>query len=97
MAALTEEQKARFLPLCPDFVIELRSPSDNVKTLQDKMQKYIDNGARLGWLLDPIDRRVYVYRSRVAAECLENPTTISGDPELPGFVLDLAKLWEVTE
>jgi Uma2 family endonuclease len=96
LAALTEEQKARFLPLCPDFVIELRSPSDNVKTLQDKMQEYIDNGTQLGWLLDPIDRRVYVYRSGVAVECLENRATISGDPELLGFVLDLAKIREAT-
>ena len=61
------------------------------------MQEYIDNGAQLGWLLDPIDRRVYVYRSGVTVECLENPATISGDPELPGFVLDLAKIWEATE
>lgn len=96
LAALTEEQKARFLPLCPDFVIELRSPSDNLKTLQDKMQEYIDNGAQLGWLLDPIDRRVYVYRPGVAVEYLENPATISGNPELPGFALDLAKIWEPT-
>ena len=97
LAALSEEQKARFLPLCPDFVIELRSLSDNVKTLQDKMQEYSDNGAQLGWLLDPIDRRVYVYRSGVAVECLENPATISGDPELPGFILDLAKIREAAE
>jgi Uma2 family endonuclease len=96
LAALTEEQKAKFLPLCPDFVIELRSPSDNLKTLQDKMQEYIDNGARLGWLIDPADRRVYVYRPGIMTECLENPTTISGDPELPGFVLDLAKIWDAT-
>jgi Uma2 family endonuclease len=96
LATLTEEQKARFLPLCPDFVIELRSPSDNLKTLQAKMQEYIDNGAQLGWLLNPIDRRVYVYRPGVAVACLENPTTISGDPELPGFVLDLEKIWEAS-
>ena len=96
LAALPEEQKARFLPLCPDFAIELRSPSDSLKTLQDKMQEYIDNGAQLGWLLDPSDRRVYVYRSGVAMECLENPATISGDPELPSFVLDLAKIWETS-
>ena len=97
LAAPSEEQKARFLPLRPDFVIELRSPSDSLKILQDKLQEYIDNGAQLGWLLDPLDRRVYVYRPGVAVECLEDPATISGDPELPSFVLDLAKLWEVTE
>lgn len=96
LATLTNEQKAKFLPLCPDFVIELRSPSDNLKTLQNKVQEYIDNGAQLGWLIDPVDRRVYVYRSGIMAECLENPATIIGDPELPGFVLDLAGIWDAT-
>lgn len=96
LAALTEEQKTRFLPLCPDFVIELRSASDNLTTLQEKMQEYIDNGAQLGWLLDPSDRRVYVYRPGIALECLEDPTAIVGDPVLPGFVLELAKIWNVT-
>lgn len=96
LAMLTNEQKAKFLPLCPDFVIELRSPSDNLKTLQNKVQEYIDNGAQLGWLIDPVDRRVYVYRSGIMAECLENPATIAGDPELPGFVLDLAGIWDAT-
>jgi Uma2 family endonuclease len=94
LATLTLAQKKGFLPLCPDFVIELRSPSDHLKTLQDKMQEYINNGAQLGWLLDPPNRRVYVYRPDVVVECLENPTTLSGDPELPGFVLDLAGIWE---
>lgn len=94
LTALTEEQKIRFLPLCPDFVIELRSSSDNLNTLQDKMQEYIDNGAQLGWLLDPIDRRVYVYRSGAAMECLENPATLAGDPVAPGFILELAKIWD---
>ena len=96
LAALTEEQKSKFLPLGPDFVIELRSSSDKLKTLQAKMQEYIDNGAQLGWLLDPFDRRVYVYRPGVVMECLENPATISGDPELPGFSLELAKIWDAT-
>jgi len=96
LAALTEEQKARFLPLCPDFVIEIRSSSDNLKTLQAKMQEYIDNGAQLGWLLDPSDRRVYVSRPGVAVACLENPATITGDPVLPGFILELAKIWDTT-
>jgi Uma2 family endonuclease len=94
LAALTEEQKARFLPLCPDFVIELRSSSDNLKTLQDKMQEYVANGAQLGWLLDPLERRVYVYRPGVAVECQENPAALVGDPVLPGFVLELAKIWD---
>ena len=96
LAALTEEQKAKFLPLCPDFVIEIRSSSDNLKTLRATMQEYIDNGAQLGWLLDPSDRRVYVYRPGVAVECLENPAIIGGNPILPGFVLELANIWEAT-
>ena len=64
LASLTPEQKRKFLPLCPDFVIELRSPSDNLKTVQDKMREYLDTGTLLGWLIDPVDRRVYVLPSR---------------------------------
>ncbi|NOT54218.1 MAG: Uma2 family endonuclease, partial [Deltaproteobacteria bacterium] len=94
LALLTAEQKKKFPPLCPDFVIELRSPSDNLKTVQEKMQEYLDNGAQLGWLIDPLERRVHVYRAGQAVVCLENPLTISGDPELPGFVLDLTRIWE---
>jgi len=94
LAVLTPEQKKRFLPLCPDFVIELRSPSDPLQTLQDKMQEYIDNGALLGWLLDAPNRRVYIYRPGLAVECLEHPSALFGAPELPGFVLELAKIWE---
>lgn len=96
LRALTPEQKKKFLPLCPDFVIELRSPSDTLKTVQEKMQEYLDNGAQLGWLIDPSERRVYVYRPGIAVECLDNPANISGDPELPGFVLDLTRLWEAS-
>lgn len=96
LRALTPEQKKKFLPLCPDFVIELRSPSDTLKTVQEKMQEYLDNGAQLGWLIDPSERRVYVYRPEIAVECLDNPANISGDPELPGFVLDLTRLWEAS-
>ena len=91
---LTTEQKKKFLPLCPDFVIELRSPSDRLDDLKEKMQEYIDNGARLGWLLDPISRRVYVYLPGSPVECLDNPQNISADPVLPGFKLDLARAWE---
>lgn len=94
LAALTQEQKKKFLPVCPDFVIELRSASDSLKTIQEKMQEYVANGTRLGWLLDPLDRRVYVYRPGVAVESLENPTAISGDSELPGFIFDLTCIWE---
>jgi Uma2 family endonuclease len=96
LATLTEEQKEKFLPLCPNFVIELRSPSDRLKAVQEKMQEYLDNGAQLGWVIDPSERRVYVYRPGAAMECLDNPTTVSGDPELPGFVLDLTHIWEAS-
>ena len=94
LATLTREQKRKFLPLCPDFVIELRSPSDRLGDLQDKMQEYIDNGAQLGWLIDPGDKRVYVYRPDCEVECLENPSNISGEPVLAGFILDLGEIWE---
>lgn len=96
LATLTPEQKKKFLPLCPDFVVELRSPSDHLETLQDKMQEYLDNGAQLGWLVDPLNRRVSIYRPGVEVESLDNPATISGEPELPGFVLDLEKIWKAS-
>jgi Uma2 family endonuclease len=92
--SLTAEQKQKFLPLCPDFVVEIRSPSDRLSTVQAKMQEYIDNGARLGWLIDSGSRVVYVYRPNQPVERLENPAAISGDPVLPGFVLDLQRIWE---
>ncbi len=94
LAALTPEQRKKFLPLCPDFAIELRSASDSVSDLQDKMQEYIDNGAQLGWLIDPQRKRVYVYRPNSPVECLENPSTLSGEPVLPGLVLELKEIWE---
>ncbi|MGA7954974.1 MAG: Uma2 family endonuclease [Gloeobacterales cyanobacterium] len=78
-----------FLPLAPDFVIELRSASDRLKTLQDKMQEYIDNGVRLGWLLNPKDRTVEIYRMGKDIEVLQSPTEVSGENVLPGFVLSL--------
>ena len=93
LAKVTEEQKEKFLPLCPDFVIEVRSPTDRLSVLQRKMQEYIDNGAQLGWLLVPQARRVYVYRPQQPVEILENPETLVGDPVLPGFVLDLREIW----
>lgn len=94
LAALTAEQKQKYLPLCPDFVVELRSPSDRLSPVQAKMQEYLDNGAQLGWLIDPTSRTVYVYRPNLPIERLDNPATISGDPVLPGFVLDLQRVWE---
>jgi Uma2 family endonuclease len=91
--ALTQEQREEFPPLCPDFVLELRSPSDALATVQAKMREYLDNGAQLGWLIDPIEKKVYVYRPQVPVECLDNPATISGEPVLPGFILELGKVW----
>jgi len=75
-------------------VVELRSSSDRLKKLKEKMGEYIANGAKLGWLIDPIERKVYVYRPDSEVEVLENPSTVSGDPVLPGFTLDLTKIWE---
>ena len=91
--ALSEEQKASFAPICPDFVIELRSQSDTLSGLQDKMQEYIDNGTLLGLLIDRKNRNVYIYRPNQEPEILENPETVSGEPVLPGFVLRMAKNW----
>lgn len=87
--ALSEEQKDDFAPICPDFVVELRSKSDRLRHLQEKMEEYIENGAALGWLIDPLEKRVHVYRPNTAIQVLDNPTEISGDPLLIGFVLRL--------
>ncbi|HXG20809.1 MAG TPA: Uma2 family endonuclease [Methylomirabilota bacterium] len=91
--ALSEAQQEGIGPLCPDFVVELCSPSDRLPVLQEKMQEYIDNGARLGWLIDPLERRVYIYRPGQPIEQLADPATLSGDPVLPGFVLPVGELW----
>jgi Uma2 family endonuclease len=94
LAVLTADQKQKFLPLCPDFMVELRSPSNRLGELQAKMQEYLDNGAQLGWLIDPQSRSVYRYRPNLPVECLENPTTVAADPILPGCVIDLQHIWE---
>ncbi len=94
LADLSAGQKQRFLPLCPDFVIELRSPSDPLSTVEAKMREYMENGARLAWLVDPEERKVHVYRPDETVRVLDNPEKISGDPVLPGFVLDLRQIWE---
>ena len=94
LAGLTRDQKQKFLPLCPDFVIELRSPADNLRALQDKMQEYMDNGARLGWLIDALTRRVHLYQPQRQPEIIEAPNTVSADPLLPGFALNLQTIWE---
>ena len=91
--SLTPQQRKEFVPLCPDFVIELRSESDSLPKRQAKMQEYIDNGARLGWLIDPKNRRVEIYRPGREVEVLENPSHLSGEDILPGFVLNLRRIW----
>ena len=90
---LTVEQKGTFANICPDFVVELRSGSDRIEPLQAKMREYIENGARLGWLIDPQHRRVEIYRPSKSVEVLENPSELSGEDVLPGFVLILRRVW----
>lgn len=96
LAALTEERRQGFWRIVPDFVIELRSGSDTLSGVQRKMQEYMESGVRLGWLIDPLDpqRRVYVYRPGHEVEILESPEFLSGEPELPGFTLDMKPVWE---
>jgi Uma2 family endonuclease len=91
--ALTPAQKRKFPSLCPDFVVELCSPTDNIKTVREKMQEYIDNGARLGWLIDPETRTVEIYEPSEEVETLYNPQRVAGDPVLPGFSLDMKRVW----
>ncbi|MGK7932668.1 MAG: Uma2 family endonuclease [Microcystaceae cyanobacterium] len=91
--ALTPEQRQGFAPLCPDFVVELRSKNDALKDLQAKMEEYIQNGAKLGWLIDPKNKRVEIYRPRQEVEILENPNQLSGERVLSGFSLSLKRVW----
>ncbi|NJK65728.1 MAG: Uma2 family endonuclease [Microcoleus sp. CSU_2_2] len=91
--ALTSEQKTKFPPICPDFVVELMSPSDSLKETQDKMKEYRDNGARLGWLINRKSRQVEIYRLGAEIEVLQSPATLSGEDVLPGFVLNLDSIW----
>lgn len=91
--ALTEAQKASFAPICPDFVIELRSASDSLSSLKDKMLEYAENGAMLAWLIDRQNRQVTIYRPNQMPKILDHPETVSGDPVLPGFVLQMTKIY----
>ncbi len=91
--ALSDHERAGFAQICPDFVAELRSSTDNLRKLRDKMDEYIANGSSLGWLIDPIAKRVYIYRPDSAIEVLENPDVIIGDPVLSGFTLNLREVW----
>src|SRR5262245_8639537 len=96
--ALTDDQKEKIPPLCPEFVVELMSPSDRrpvrFKIVQAKMGEYIENGAQLGWLIDPFEKKVYVYWPRKRVQCLENPNSLYGDPILPGLVFPISEVWQ---
>lgn len=93
LAGLSAQAKQRFLPLCPDFVVEVRPPSDSLAEQQEKLEEYRESGARLGWLVDAEARRIYVYRPGEPVAVVENPRSIAGDPELPGYALDLEPVW----
>jgi Uma2 family endonuclease len=92
-SALTVEQQESFAPICPDFVLELRSKTDSLEKLQAKMREYIENGASLGWLIDRKNQRVEIYRPGRNVEVIDNPLSLSGEDVLPGFVLDLTEVW----
>ncbi len=94
LAKLTPEDENRFMPICPDFVVEARSNTDRLRILQDKMDEYTENGARLGLLIDPLEKRVHVYRPDASVQIYENPEEVSADPELPSFMLDMKGIWE---
>ena len=91
--SLTPQQRKGFVPLCPDLVVELRSESDSLPKLQAKMREYMNNGARLGWLINPQKMQVEIYRPGQEVEVLKNPTQLSGEDILPGFVLNLKRVW----
>jgi Uma2 family endonuclease len=91
--ALSSDQREKFPPLCPDFAVELRSPSDRLVPLQRRMRELMRNGSQLGWLIDPQRRAVHVYRPGQSIETLLSPTSVSADPVLVGFVLDLTPIW----
>ncbi|MBI4475229.1 MAG: Uma2 family endonuclease [Acidobacteria bacterium] len=91
--ALSKDQREKFAPICPDFVVEIRSKRDIVRELKAKMLEYIDNGAQLAWLIDPFRRRVYVYRPRHEPQQLDEPESVSADPVLRGFTMLMSEIW----
>jgi Uma2 family endonuclease len=90
--ALPKDQREKLPELAPDFLMEVRSDFDRIADLREKMQEYADNGVRLGWLIDPVDKRIEIYRPGKVPEILDAPTQVCGDPELPGLVLDLTEI-----
>lgn len=93
LALSKEEREESFARICPDFVIELRSKTDRLRTLQSKLREYVENGARLGWLIDTTERKVHIYRADKTVEVLTNPVKVSGEDVLNGFELDLTEIW----
>ncbi len=92
--SLSPEQQRKFAPICPDFVVELKSPSDNLQTLKEKMEEYMNEpGIQLGWLIDRKQRKVYIYHPGLPEERLDNPANVSGESVLPGFILNMSKVW----
>ena len=91
--ALTKEERMKFAPVVPNFVIEIRSQSETLRQQKSKMEEYQAAGVQLGWLIDPFDRKVHIYRQSEQPRVLENPESVSGNPQLPGFVLDLTQVW----
>ena len=92
--SLSKEQKRKFAPIDPDFVIELMSPTDELEQVQDKMQEYMDCGVRLGWLINPDEKQVEIYRQGQEKEVLDNSITLSGEDIMPGLVVELAEIWQ---
>jgi Uma2 family endonuclease len=92
--AIPKKQRKKFAPICPDFVVELRSETDNLEIVKAKLEEYLENGAQLGWLIDPLEKKVYVYRPNTRLKVLNNPATISGEPFLKGLTLKLAGILE---
>ena len=90
---LTQDERESFPPIAPDFVLELMSKTDSLKRLQEKMQEYIDNGVKLGWLINPEKKQVEIYRQGQEKEVLDHPQSLSGEDILPEFILDLALIW----
>lgn len=92
--ALPKKSRQKFARICPDFVVELRSRTDRLRSLQKKMEEYIENGAQLGWLIDPIERKVHVYQPQESTKVLSDPVSISGEPVLAGFTLQMRAIWD---
>ncbi len=91
--SLSKQERESFAPIAPDFVLELKSPSDSLVTLQNKMEEYINNGVRLGWLINPQSKQVEIYQPGKAKELLNNPNTIANNDVLPSLVVELDTIW----